>query len=672
MKTKYNRFKVLFTRGFLIAVMTIYSLSSCNYLSIEDYFSDELKLDSVFMSKRYVEAYMWGAAALFPNEAILYRSAYSPGPLATDQFFTLSEGASLYPGFDFVLGRVSARNLSSFEVWYNNYYKIIRKCNTILARLDEVEDMTALDRFHIIGNTRFMRAYAYYMLLLDYGPPIIVGDEVIASNEDLQYYDRPRSTYDEAVEYICSEMEEVAAWLPESLPLTEFGRPTKGAVYGVIAKLRLFHASPLFNGGSAARTTFGAWKRSTDGADYVSQTYDEERWALAAAAAQRVMDMGMYQLHTVSADRNSPTLPGNITSDPDYYNNWGDGGAAGLDHYRSYADMFNGESIIMTNPEYVWARNVGYGNLDLVEFFPVTNGGRNIVSVTQKVIDNYAMIDGQTIYNSSAGYPYSETGFTSSVKSFSGFRLNANVFNMYDNREMRFYASIGFSESYWPMSSSTQPGMYNQTITYYYDAPNGRTGDQTGRMVPATGYVLKKFVHSTDALRGTNSRVMAKSFPMIRYADVLLWYAEALNNLTTTHTVQLGGDNYTLTRNTEEIKKAFNQVRHRAGQPGLTDSDLANANRIQELIERERMIEFLGENKRYYDVRRWGIYEERDSEPIIGMNIEASRDGFYRRVVPNTSRVGERIINRRMVFLPLPLHELRRLPSVDQNPGWEY
>lgn len=656
----------------MIVSIAMGSLSSCNYLSIEDYFTDELKLDSVFQSKRYVEAYMWGAASLFPNEATLYRSAYTPGPLASDQFFTLSESATLYPGFDFVLGRITARDLSHFGVWYNNYYKIIRKSNTILARLNEVDDLTALDRFHIIGNTRFMRAYAYYMLLLDYGPPIIVDDEVIASNENLEYYDRERSTYDEAVEYICSELEEVADLLPESLPLTEFGRPTKGAVYGIIAKLRLFHASPLYNGGNAARTTFGNWKRSTDGANYVSQVYDEKRWALAAAAAKRVMDMGMYNLHTVSADRNTPALPNNITSDPDFYANWDAGGAAGIDHYRSYADMFNGESIILTNPEYVWARNVGYGNLDLAEFFPVTNGGRNIVSVTQKVIDNYAMIDGQTIYDSSTDYPYSEEGFTSSVQSFSNFRLNANVFNMYNNREMRFYASIGFSESYWPMSSSTQPGMYNQTITYYYDSPNGKTGEQTGRMVPATGYVLKKYIHSADAIRGTNGRVMAKSFPMIRYADVLLWYAEALNNLTTSHTVELGGISYTVSRNTDEIKNAFNKVRHRAGQPGLTNSELADASKIQELIERERMVEFLGENKRYYDVRRWGVYEERDSEPIMGMNIEASRDGYYRRVVPNTSRVGERIVNRRMVFLPIPLNELRRLPSMDQNPGWEY
>lgn len=665
-----RKFKILLVGNLLFVFSFTIALTSCNYLSVDDYFTDELKLDSVFASKRYIEAYMWQTASMFPNEANLYRSGYTPGPLATDEAFTLAS-ASGYNGLDFVLGSLSESNLGSLGNWYSTYYKIIRKCNTILNRIDEAKDLNTIERFSIIGNTRFIRAYAYYRLLIDWGPPILLGDEVVNSNEDLFYYDRPRATYDETVDYICNELEEISSWLPESLPLMEFGRPTKGTAYALIAKVRLFHASPLFNGGSAARTFFGTWKRTFDGVHFVSQSYDETRWALAAAAAKRVMDMGLYRLHTVDANGLTPTLPTGITSDPDFYKNWNDGGAAGIDHLHSYADMFNGESVIPANPEYVWARNVTSGDLDFSLVFPVSNGGYNTLAVTQKVIDSYLMIDGWDIDNSSDEYPYSEDGFTSSVNTFSGYRLNAEVFNMYANREMRFYASIGFSECYWPMSSSTQVGNYNQTITYYYDSPNGKTGNETGRMVPVTGYVLKKFVHPSDALQGTNARTMGKAFAMIRYADVLLWYAESLNNLTANHTVELGGKTYTLGRDVDEIKKAFNQVRHRSGVPGLTDQELADASKVQELLERERMIEFVGENQRYYDVRRWGIYEKTENETITGMNIESPRDGFYRRVVPNTSRIGERIVNKRMVFLPIPLSEVRRLPSLDQNPGWK-
>ncbi len=670
-KNRYTKkHKTSLVGNLLIVFSLTIALGSCNYLSVDDYFTDELKLDSVFASKRYIEAYMWQTASMFPNEARLYQSNYTPGPLATDEAFTLAT-ASGYNGLDFVLGAISESNMGTFSDWYSTYYKIIRKCNTILNRIDEVTDLSAIDRFSIIGNTRFIRAYAYYRLLIDWGPPMLLGDEVVNSNEDLSYYDRSRATYDEAVDYICSELEEVTTWLPESLPLMEFGRPTKGAAYALIAKVRLFHASPLFNGGNVARTFFGTWKRTVDGEYYVSQSYDEARWALAAAAAKRVMDMGLYKLHTVDANMFTPDLPNGVTSDPDYYKEWDEGGAAGIDHFHSYADIFNGEAVIPANPEFVWARNVTAYDLSFHLIFPKSNGGYNILAITQKIIDNYSMIDGRDITDSSDEYPYSEDGFTSSVNTFSGYRINPDVFNMYVNREMRFYASIGFSECFWPMSSSTQVGNYNQTITYYYDSPNGKTGDETGRMVPITGYTLKKFVHPSDALRGTNARTMGKAFAMIRYADVLLWYAESLNNLTSSHTVELGEETYTIGRDVDEIKKAFNQVRHRSGMPGLTDQELADASKVQELIERERMIEFVGENQRYHDVRRWGIYEKTENETITGMNIESPKEGFYRRVVPNTSRIGERIVNKRMVFLPIPLSEVRRLPSLDQNPGWK-
>ena len=83
------------------------------------------------------------------------------------------------------------------------------------------------------------------------------------------------------------------------------------------------------------------------------------------------------------------------------------------------------------------------------------------------------------------------------------------------------------------------------------------------------------------------------------------------------------------------------------------------------------MIELLHENHRYFDVRRWGIYEEVESEPITGMNVDSGKSGFYTRVIPNTSRIGSRLVNKKLMFLPLPLSEIRKLPSVDQNPGWE-
>ena len=662
---------------FMILIALTIMFGSCkDFLSIDNYFSDELKLDSVFAEKRYVEAYLWDISGWFTDEGSLMQNSYTPGPLATDEAFTAMGTQHGYNGMGFVLGETRARwlgsagsSMQSLNIW-PTMYTVIRRCNTLLARIDEAKDMTNVEKFKIIGNAKFMRAYAYYHLLLNMGPPILVGDEVVASNESLEFYDRARSTYDEAVEYICSELEEAARYLDPMVPIMYFGRPTKGAAYGLIARLRLYHASPLYNGGASARSVFGTWKRKTDGEQYVSQTYDEGRWALAAAAAKRVIDLGSYKLHVVQATTASKPMPVNISKadDPDYDELWPKG-AFGIDHFKSYSEMFNGESVSATNPEFVWGRISGTITANTQMAFPNTNSGWNGMAVTQKIIDNFRMFDGRTISNSSEEYPYSETGFSSAQDNFSEYRLNANVYNMYVNREMRFYASIGFTNCYWPMTSCTSST--TRDISYLFDGNNGKNTSSDPLNYPPTGYVIKKFIHPVDAWGGDNNRRMPKPYAMIRYADILLMYAEALNNLTQSHTVEIDDVEQTFTRDNEAIQQAFNQVRHRAGLPGMTSAEVNDPVKVQQLIEQERMIEFLFENSRYFDVRRWGKYEESESETIRGMNIEGNADSYYNRVVPNIYRIGARVVHKRLHLVPIPYAEVRRLPSLDQNPGWE-
>ena len=76
-----------------------------------------------------------------------------------------------------------------------------------------------------------MRAYAYYRLLIDWGPTLLLGNDIIPNNEELKNYDRERGTYDECVDYICNEFEESAKYLPTTQSIANFGRPTKGAAY---------------------------------------------------------------------------------------------------------------------------------------------------------------------------------------------------------------------------------------------------------------------------------------------------------------------------------------------------------------------------------------------------------------------------------------------------------
>lgn len=651
----------------IVAFIALYcSMSSCNYLNVDDYFMDTLGYDSIFQNKLNLQQYLWGTAAFFYDEGAIWGSTYTPGVVGSDEAFTMWDHDE-YPGTQFVLGNINPDNLMGMNVW-PQMYKIIRKTNLIFQRIDECKDLTTLEEREILGYAHFMRAYAYYHILMNFGPVVLIGDETLETNEKPEYYNRERATYDESVDYICDELELAAKYIPLTVSMGQFGRPTRGAAYGLIARLRLQQASPLFNGGAAAKTHFASWKRTVDGVDYVSQQYDEKKWAVAAAAAKRVIDMGVYELYTVKRDSTTMPLPQNVPSG-DFPN-----GAGNIDPFKSYSDMFTGEALSQKNTEFVWGRISSNVRNYTRHAFPIDNlGGWNGMAIPQKIVDAYYMVDGRDINNSSEEYPYSEIGFSSEKQSFSGYQLNNGVYNMYMNREMRFYASIGFSECFWPCLSTSESGRRNQTITYFKGGNSGK--DRTNsdiRNYPITGYVIKKFIHKDDAWAGNDAETLEKPFPIIRYAEILLSYVEALNNLTGGHTItDAEGNSQTFTRDVNEMAKYFNMIRYRAGLPGLTSAELSSPDQMFDLIVRERMIEFLHENRRFYDVRRWGIYEEVDKEPIVGMDTESRKDGYYERTVVNHPIARNRKVERKMIWLPISRQEIRKVPKMDQNPGWD-
>lgn len=651
----------------IVAFIALYcSMSSCNYLNVDDYFMDTLGYDSIFQNKLNLQQYLWGTAAFFYDEGAIWGSTYTPGVVGSDEAFTMWDHDE-YPGTQFVLGNINPDNLMSMNVW-PQMYKIIRKTNLIFQRIDECKDLTTLEEREILGYAHFMRAYAYYHILMNFGPVVLIGDETLETNEKPEYYNRERATYDESVDYICDELELAAKYIPLTVSMGQFGRPTRGAAYGLIARLRLQQASPLFNGGAAAKTHFASWKRTVDGVDYVSQQYDEKKWAVAAAAAKRVIDMGVYELYTVKRDSTTMPLPKNVPSG-DFPN-----GAGNIDPFKSYSDMFTGEALSQKNTEFVWGRISSNVRNYTRHAFHIDNlGGWNGMAIPQKIVDAYYMVDGRDINDSSEEYPYSEIGFSSEKQSFSGYQLNNGVYNMYMNREMRFYASIGFSECFWPCLSTSESGRRNQTITYFKGGNSGK--DRTNsdiRNYPITGYVIKKFIHKDDAWAGNDAETLEKPFPIIRYAEILLSYVEALNNLTGGHTItDAEGNSQTFTRDVNEMAKYFNMIRYRAGLPGLTSAELSSPDQMFDLIVRERMIEFLHENRRFYDVRRWGIYEEVDKEPIVGMDTESRKDGYYERTVVNHPIARNRKVERKMIWLPISRQEIRKVPKMDQNPGWD-
>ncbi|MBD0404571.1 RagB/SusD family nutrient uptake outer membrane protein [Flammeovirga sp. EKP202] len=147
--------------------------------------------------------------------------------------------------------------------------------------------------------------------------------------------------------------------------------------------------------------------------------------------------------------------------------------------------------------------------------------------------------------------------------------------------------------------------------------------------VKATGYGIQKYIRKEVGLYTDGDR----NFMVLRYADVLLMYAEAKNELSGP-----SGD----------VFNALNQVRRRVGMPDFDGSmgqdDLRNE------IRHERRVELALEGLRYFDELRW----------------KTAKDDFENKVIFH-----ERTFNEsKHYWWPIPQTEMDRNPNLSQNSGW--
>ncbi|AHM61173.1 RagB/SusD domain-containing protein [Flammeovirgaceae bacterium 311] len=153
---------------------------------------------------------------------------------------------------------------------------------------------------------------------------------------------------------------------------------------------------------------------------------------------------------------------------------------------------------------------------------------------------------------------------------------------------------------------------------------------------------IRKFVSpGEDAPLRQNSPV---NYPLIRFADVLLMYAEAKN--------EASGPS-------SDVFEAINKVRSRAGVADIPQS-LSQAE-LQREIRLERFRELMFESHGYFDVRRWRTAHTTD--PIFGLNHEVL-DFRGQRIVTKVFR------EEKDYLWPIPASEVDLNPQLVQNPGW--
>ncbi|MCK7554004.1 RagB/SusD family nutrient uptake outer membrane protein [Chitinophaga sedimenti] len=457
------------------------------------------------------------------------------------------------------------------------------------------------------AEARFLRAYYYFLVMQQFGPAVLVGETELAPDAPGSAMQLPRSHFDTCVAYVASELDKAAAVLPLRpsnngvVSDAEYGRATKGMALSVKSRLLLYAASDQYNG-----NTDMAGFVDKDGKPFISQTYDPEKWRLAAEAAKQVIDLGIYSLY----------------EDP------------GGDPIKSLQGIFlqawNNEQIFVRKANNLW-------NFD-VHAMPRQAGGWCGLGPTQEMVDAYFMSDGLSIQESPN---YRETGFTDV-----GGR---QVYNMYMNREPRFYASITYNNSRFQGGNMQSEG----TVTFFVSGPNGKNGHPTD--YTKTGYLVRKNVGTqTNSGSGGNGARQNRPLAIFRLGEIYLNYVEALNEYNP-------GD--------PDIAKYLNLIRKRAGVPMYGEG--ANAlpvpvgkEAMRAKIRAERRVELAFESHRWFDIRRWKIVGSVMGQ-LHGMNVNKDGNEFYQRV-PAVVHV----YRPEFQWFPISQYEMDRGKLLIQNPGW--
>ena len=625
-----------FTMG-CFAAGTLLCTSCEDFLDRQE--DENLTFDEIWLSRNYVRQYWLNCMSFLPNFDGSFIGDSDPYLGASDECTITYDRAYRYINF----GTWNASTVPYYKM--DSYYQGIRECNIFMQNVYNCTDpdvtKAELDKWY--WQARFARAYYYFLMMCDYGPVFLVGDELLdftASTEELY---RPRNTWEQCVDYVVSEMTECdkADAVQRQYGETEYGLATKGTCRAVISRLLLYSARDLFNGNTLYRDLRNPETPDfpeQSGQNLFPQTYEANKWLKAADAAKAVMDLGIYSLYRA----------GNDNPYEDYY----------------------GITNVTWNSELIWTNRYNNRYYWGINTVPAGVSGYGGVGPTQQQVDAYAMktgiypitgyeSDGTPIADPASGYnvaaelELSTWNYPSSGWSLIG-NYNVTAPNMYKDREPRFYVTVFFGGNYWLAGSSSYG-----PISF----ASGGNGNQS-HDYPKSGYLVNRFYdHTLNSTQGNWGNI---TFPVFRLGEIYLNFIESV--------LECKNRGVALPPDYEDLAmEVWADLRDRAGLDPITDV-YPNASTAQliDLCRKERRVELAFERHRYFDTRTWMIAPETDGGPMYGMNTNATAGGstntpeeFWQRTVFET-----RVFNNNHYLYPFSQRELDRNRLLVQNYGW--
>ena len=638
-------------RYIIIGVLALLGIVSCDaYLDKQP--DDQLTIETAFQNRTNMERWL---AYIYTGIPKFY-SYDGPDAIADELAPSVGWESQGFKAIWYQNGNWTPSQPGVISYW-QTLPKLIRQAYIFIENAHPLEDVSESEVNYMKAECRFMIAYYHSLLVMNYGSVPMLREAVVGTNaEDMML---KQAKFYEVVDWIAEELEETAEQLPNYYDdATKYGRATALWCLAIRARLLTFAASPLVNGNPAMQQV-----RNIDGVNIFSSEFDAERWKVAADANKTLIDKAEEAGHALYIER----------ADGD------------IDPFQSY------QNAIMLrynqgNTEIIIPRTYDDAGYFDRQANPRSMGGAGAIGITQNLVDAFFMknglvpitgynSDGSPVINAASGY--TETGFstaderakttwiyadksttTESKSDINHVIVPSGTFNMYCNREPRFYISVLYNEEY--HFGKRQHGSQNWYTNFFSGGEDGGPSHDS----PSAGYLIRKRVDPSAIPSDSKGTYIKRQGIVYRLAEAYLSYSECLLE----YAIAKG----TYNQSQAEIIKYVNKIRERAGIPvyGTGSGEIpvpADPLVMRDLVHRERRVELNCESgNRWYDLRRWKEAETVLNGNFYGMNTLADkdhRDAFYKRTKYQTRKFIS-------YWWPIPQDDMDKNTNLVQIPDW--
>ena len=523
---------------------------------------------------------------------------------------------------------------------------------------------------------RALVAYYYWWFAYWYGPcPFVEGGEFYDPNTPAAELCFGQKPWDDIINWCDQELKTVADLLPARYAdRTKFGRIDKMFCLATRARMLLFNAGELVNGKGLE------WyknHKNNEGEPLFPQAADPQKWVRATQACKELITAAEENGFKLYIAKNEDG-----TIDPFM---------SLMGAYTLTANAGNTE-VLFAKYSTAYSEYINHSG---VRGDTGVGGG---LSVSQSLVDAFAMSNGLYPIN---GYANGKVGFDPVINPNSGYNESGfaadevwvqtlwtgaeshngemakitgkDIFNMYVNREPRFYITVNFNEKWVDHGQKRKADFYNSKIEGYNKdlVGHNKPDNDNTHDAPNNGYLNHKGLRPDDNLK--NRTYTFRQGKFYGLAEAYLNYVECL-----IETNQLGD---------ADLLKYWNMIRERAGVPQYTFGSeqgkitvAKDQATLRDLLRRERRVELCCEDPsiRYTDIRRWMIAEEVCNGTDYyhgGMNFQ----GVERSCDPNnpkaffvrTSNEAPRVWKKEYYWMPIFQTEIDKNPNLVQAPFWE-